>query len=50
MMVKQALALIVILLICFAAAGLGSVATTPNIPTWYASLTKPSWKIGRAHV
>jgi tryptophan-rich sensory protein len=43
MMVKQALALIVILLICFAAAGLGSVATTPNIPTWYASLTKPSW-------
>ena len=26
-----------------AAATLGSVATLPNIPTWYASLTKPSF-------
>jgi translocator protein len=41
--IKQAAALVVILLICFAAAGLGSVATTPNIPTWYATLAKPSW-------
>ena len=35
--------LIVLLVICFGAAGLGSVATTPNIPTWYATLAKPSW-------
>ncbi|HEX8456470.1 MAG TPA: TspO/MBR family protein [Pyrinomonadaceae bacterium] len=28
---------------CFAAAGLGSVYTTPSIPTWYASLQKPAW-------
>jgi len=41
--IKQTVALVVILLICFAAAGLGSIATTPNIPTWYASLAKPSW-------
>jgi len=40
---KQATALVVILILCFAAAGLGSVATTPNIPTWYATLAKPSW-------
>lgn len=25
----------------FAAAGIGSLATTPNIPTWYAVLEKP---------
>lgn len=40
---KQAAALVVILVSCFAAAGLGAVATTPNIPTWYAALAKPSW-------
>ena len=41
--IKQTTAFVVILLICFAAAGLGSVATTPNIPTWYATLAKPAW-------
>lgn len=35
--------LIIFLLICFAVAGLGSLATTPNIPNWYAGLNKPSW-------
>jgi len=29
--------------ICFGAAFLGSIFTTPSIPTWYASLAKPSW-------
>jgi len=29
--------------LCFAAAGIGSLYTTPAIPTWYASLQKPSW-------
>ena len=28
---------------CFAVAGLGSLATNPEIPTWYAKLKKPSW-------
>jgi tryptophan-rich sensory protein len=41
--VKQGTALVAILVICFTAAGLGSVATTPNVATWYASLAKPSW-------
>ena len=31
------------LLVCLAAGFLGSIFTTPSIPTWYASLTKPSF-------
>jgi translocator protein len=37
------LALVVLIVICFAVAGLGSMATTPSIPHWYAGLAKPSW-------
>ena len=33
----------VAILICFAAAGIGSLATTPQIPGWYANLAKPTW-------
>lgn len=29
--------------VCFAAGALGSLATAPQIPTWYASLNKPTW-------
>ena len=29
--------------ICLVAGVVGSIATTPQIPTWYASLNKPSW-------
>ncbi|HLL14257.1 MAG TPA: TspO/MBR family protein [Pyrinomonadaceae bacterium] len=29
--------------VCFAAAVVGSLYTTPAIPTWYASLQKPAW-------
>lgn len=42
-MTKQIVALIISLAICFSAAGIGSLATTPNIATWYAGLAKPSW-------
>ncbi len=42
-MTKQILALIISLSICFSAAGLGLLATTPNIATWYAGLAKPNW-------
>lgn len=35
--------LIVLLIFCFAAAGLGGLVTTPNIHNWYADLAKPSW-------
>ncbi|MGA2621845.1 MAG: TspO/MBR family protein [Thermoguttaceae bacterium] len=40
---KEVIALVAFLAICFAAAGIGSLATTPNIATWYAGLAKPSW-------
>lgn len=36
-------ALAVALGVCFAAAFLGAKVTTPEIPTWYAGLAKPSW-------
>lgn len=32
---------LLILLLPFAAGAIGSLATTPNIPTWYANLEKP---------
>ena len=37
------LALVLLIVICFAVAGLGGLTTTPNIPNWYAGLAKPSW-------
>ena len=39
----QAIGLVVSILICFAAAGLGGLVTTPQIPNWYADLAKPTW-------
>jgi benzodiazapine receptor len=35
--------LLVLVILCFAVASLGELATTPNIPNWYAGLAKPSW-------
>lgn len=35
--------LVAFLLVCLAAGLLGSLATAPQIPTWYATLAKPSW-------
>jgi translocator protein len=37
------LALVVLIAVCFAVAGLSGMATTPSIPNWYDGLTKPSW-------
>jgi tryptophan-rich sensory protein len=37
------LGLVVFLVVCFAAAGIGGAVTTPKIGTWYATLVKPSW-------
>jgi tryptophan-rich sensory protein len=42
-MMKQVVALVVSSAICFAVACVGGLATTPNIPNWYAGLVKPSW-------
>jgi tryptophan-rich sensory protein len=38
---RHLLALAVFILLCLAAGYLGSVATEPNIATWYAGLVKP---------
>ncbi len=35
--------LIIFLVACFAVAGLGSFATTPEIRGWYRGLQKPAW-------
>ena len=40
---SQWLALAAFVAVSFAAAGIGSLATTPAIPGWYASLSKPAW-------
>jgi len=37
------LALLVFLVLSFAVAGIGLLATTPNIPGWYAEAVKPAW-------
>lgn len=40
-MIKKALRLIISIAVCFLAGAIGSIATYPNIPTWYAALNKP---------
>jgi benzodiazapine receptor len=40
---RQAIGLVVFIAICFAAASIGSLVTTPQIPGWYAELAKPTW-------
>ena len=37
------LGLLIFLVGCFAAAGIGGAVTTPKIATWYATLAKPTW-------
>jgi tryptophan-rich sensory protein len=39
----QVLGLAVLLVVCFAVAGIGGAVTSPQIGDWYAALTKPSW-------
>lgn len=40
---KKTLQIILAIIICEAAGIIGSIATTPAIPTWYAGLQKPSF-------
>jgi tryptophan-rich sensory protein len=42
MTIKELLALVGFVAVCFAAAGMGSLATQPNLG-WYAELNKPAW-------
>ena len=37
------LALVGMVVVCLGVAGIGGLATAPNIPTWYAGLVKPAW-------
>jgi benzodiazapine receptor len=39
----QIVGLVVSVVICFAAAGLGAAVTTPQIRGWYTTINKPSW-------
>ena len=36
-------ALVGMVVVCLSVAGIGGLATAPNIPTWYAGLAKPAW-------
>ena len=40
---SQTFGLVIAVVVCFGAAGLGAAATTPRIPNWYAELAKPDW-------
>ena len=40
---QQILGLLFWIVVCFAAAGIGSAATVSQLDVWYASLNKPSW-------
>jgi len=40
---KSWLALAAFIVLCFAAAGLGGLATSRTVDTWYKDLAKPSW-------
>ena len=40
---KQAIGLIVFIVVCLGAGGLGAIATTPEIDGWYKTITKPTW-------
>lgn len=40
---RHAIGLAVSIVVCFGAAGLGSLFTTPSIESWYVTLRKPPW-------
>ncbi len=42
-LLQQTLGLVVSMAVCFGAAGIGSMLTTPSIGGWYATLAKPAW-------
>jgi translocator protein len=42
-LLQQTIGLAVSMAVCFGAAGIGSILTTPSIGGWYATLAKPAW-------
>lgn len=43
MLTSKILKFVFSIIVCFAVSGIGSLLTTPSIPTWYAGLVKPSF-------
>jgi len=39
----RCLGLVVFIVVCLGAGGLGAIATTPEIEGWYNTIEKPSW-------
>lgn len=42
-LLQQTIGLVVSMAVCFGAAGIGSMLTTPSIGGWYATLAQPAW-------
>jgi len=42
-LLQQAIGLVVSMAVCFGAAGIGSMLTTPSLGGWYATLARPAW-------
>ncbi|MBI1373198.1 MAG: tryptophan-rich sensory protein [Phycisphaera sp.] len=40
---RQTVGLVVAIVICFAAGGIGNAATMPELAGWYAGIAKPTW-------
>ncbi len=40
---REALKILVFIILCELIGAIGTIATSPNIPTWYASLSKPAF-------
>jgi len=39
----RGIGLVIFIVVCLGAGGLGAIATRPEIPTWYPELVKPLW-------
>jgi translocator protein len=42
-LLQQTIGLVVSMAVCFGAAGVGSMLTTPSLGGWYATLAQPAW-------
>ena len=40
---RQIIGIVIAILVCFSAAGLGGIATTAGLKDWYPALAKPAW-------
>ncbi len=40
---RQIIGIVIAILVCFSAAGLGGMATTAGLKDWYPALEKPAW-------